>query len=720
MFENYKKRNLRSIALYKILISNYEKMKCIKNYNIENNIFINDNFDLSDSKYYLKYYYEDNDNECLSASFNKLYNFYLNKNYVVGNKLYTFFMSKRLCNRKIKKIIMFNKECFVISFEKGDMLNFLTKNEKGEYQLIERSVGNNNEIKDIYEYNNDTSIIISKDNQVTRLRKNDDKKDFFMDWGKFGIGEFVVRDLLNKNNFFIIRNDSEYYSIIYYKGKNNDKECEYNIIHTEQKKVFSVEILFEYINSLIDNCKYMDKKNIKYLLNHEMKGSEYEQLLQLDNNLLMILDNEAIDIYNEFKDIIEINKNKDKDNAIINTNYIINQLKLLPKKENKQEEKKVYILELYKLINTIRERYMNFLAVNSKINNVYNLNNNFLLFTCEKYLFIEYELKTKKFKSSITSNFIPNDNKNYIDFEIKCIYSNIIIINNELKKIFYIIEKEDDIYLIKDKYKYLSNIFEYNNYLLFDVINENNFEFKMIDLSKKIFVENAILKDIFNFKITLNIPKIISFNNSNKFVLLYENNQICIIDCNFIKNDEYDNFVIIDEKNKDDITQENKELTKNENNIWKLYFKDIEEINVKENGTIVPIVMDNSKVYSYYYNPSYLFDNYNYSYYYCSYDNKEQFFKLDFSKEYNFNEFRIKYDKAQKENTPKKYNLELYDNDYKKINVFEFCTSNNEIKEEIKCLGFKARYIHFILKENFGGNYFVIKKIEFHCVDDVI
>ena len=277
-----------------------------------------------------------------------------------------------------------------------------------------------------------------------------------------------------------------------------------------------------------------------------------------------------------------------------------------------------------------------------------------------------------------------------------------------------------NIYLIKDNYKYLSNIFEYNNYLLFDVINEkNSFELKIIDLSKIEFVENAILKEIFNFKIPYIIPKILSFNN-NKFILLYENNQICIIDCNFIKNDKCDNFVIIDEKNKDEITQDNKESTKNEKNIWKLFFKDIEEINVKENGTIIPIVTDNSKVYNYNYHPSYLFDNYNYSYYYCSYDNKEQFFKLDFSKEYNFIEFTIKYDKAQKENMPKKYNVELYDNENQKINVFEFCVDDNKIKEEIKSLGCKARYIHFILKENFGGDYFVIKKLEFRCVDDVI
>ena len=48
------------------------------------------------------------------------------------------------------------------------------------------------------------------------------------------------------------------------------------------------------------------------------------------------------------------------------------------------------------------------------------------------------------------------------------------------------------------------------------------------------FIENNYLKGIFNIQISSNIPKIISFNNSNKFILLYNNNQISIIDYLFL------------------------------------------------------------------------------------------------------------------------------------------------------------------------------------------
>ena len=48
------------ILLYKFLIKNYQKIKNLKNINLENNILINDNFDTNLSK--LEY----DDSECLS------------------------------------------------------------------------------------------------------------------------------------------------------------------------------------------------------------------------------------------------------------------------------------------------------------------------------------------------------------------------------------------------------------------------------------------------------------------------------------------------------------------------------------------------------------------------------------------------------------------------------------------------------------------------------
>ena len=159
--------------------------------------------------------------------------------------------------------------------------------------------------------------------------------------------------------------------------------------------------------------------------------------------------------------------------------------------------------------------------------------------------------------------------------------------------------------------------------------------------------------------------------------------------------------------------QSNKEDKDNEVDNW----VDIsnKEILIKKNGIIEPKVTEYSDIYSSSYLPIYLFTKDNY--YYCSLNNNEQFIHFDFSKEYNFSYFKILFLEKNKNCIPRKYYVELYDNDYKKINVIE---CNTEVfKEEKKDLRFTARYIHFILKENFGGEYFIIKKLEFYCVDDI-
>ena len=49
LFNDYKSRNTNLISFYKILIDNYEQLKNIKNYNLRNNILMNNNFDLRNS-----------------------------------------------------------------------------------------------------------------------------------------------------------------------------------------------------------------------------------------------------------------------------------------------------------------------------------------------------------------------------------------------------------------------------------------------------------------------------------------------------------------------------------------------------------------------------------------------------------------------------------------------------------------------------------------------
>ena len=52
LFNDYKQRNTNLINFYNLLINNYEQLKDVNNYNIRNNAFLNNNFDLRNSIIY--------------------------------------------------------------------------------------------------------------------------------------------------------------------------------------------------------------------------------------------------------------------------------------------------------------------------------------------------------------------------------------------------------------------------------------------------------------------------------------------------------------------------------------------------------------------------------------------------------------------------------------------------------------------------------------------
>ena len=58
-----------------------------------------------------------------------------------------------------------------------------------------------------------------------------------------------------------MNNKDEFLSIKYII--NNKDTYEEYLIHEEQKKLFSIKILYYYINNLINNSKYINKKNKK-------------------------------------------------------------------------------------------------------------------------------------------------------------------------------------------------------------------------------------------------------------------------------------------------------------------------------------------------------------------------------------------------------------------------------------------------------------------------
>ena len=398
-------------------------------------------------------------------------------------------------------------------------------------------------IKDIYSYKDDYLITKDSSDNLHILKYNDNNK--YSDKASISNVSLAINDLSNKKNLFLLRNYSKCIEIIYYHEniKESTDNNKFAFIYMEQKNIFLIKNLFDDINDKIESSdiKKEHKKMLKsfFILPELDEIKQYDLLFSIDQSILKFIDYEFTELYNKINDIIEIDddKDKDKNDIIFNTNYLIHKLRafIQNKNENKNKEIINYILNLYNFVCDIREKYFDYIANNSELYNGYNYNNNYLIFTEEKYIIMEFDIRKKHFYSPITPNFILMPEKNGKDFDIVLIYPNFIILNNIKNKIFYILERVYDIYLIKNKYEYYSNIFSINkNLLLFDIINNNSIEFSILDMSNFQFIENNYLKGIFNIQISSNIPKIISFNNSNKFILLYNNNQICIIDYLFL------------------------------------------------------------------------------------------------------------------------------------------------------------------------------------------
>ena len=277
----------------------------------------------------------------------------------------------------------------------------------------------------------------------------------------------------------------------------------------------------------------------------------------------------------------------------------------------------------------------------------------------------------------------------------------------------YLVLKSNNNYYLKGKFSYYTNVITRNEFIFFDVNNKDNLSFKMIDLlNNKLHGQNE-LNNIFYFKISYNIPKIISLNNNDKYLLLYEDNQISIVDYNISNNIKNKDEEKNEKENKSDKDAKNHDI----NNISEIP-KSIKEINIKTIGPLIPKVIDHSSIYSDSYMPSNLFiknDDY-----YCSYsDNSKHFIEFDFKEEYNFTYFKVICYEKETRCRPKNYSMVLYDYKKRKTNLFEF-TGKKENSSEIKYLGERARYIRLNFKENFTGSYFILQNIEFYANDENI
>ena len=256
LFKDYKERNLGVISIYKLLINNYKYFNNIKNYNIINNIIINDNFDLSTSEYFIK---EENKkaNECFASKYNKLYCFYNNKLHIKTKEYSNHFITQKYClKNNVKKCIIMNDKIIAFIFSNDNHIYFLDKDK----EVIFKKKYNCKYIYDIYPLNSKELIVIDKNFHIKiyniENKKIINKGKNLTTQCKDNVFNFIVPNLINKDNFFMISNNNKIFSIYYYI--NNDT---ISLIYRENKNS-NINCLFTQIIKNISESKiYNEDEN---------------------------------------------------------------------------------------------------------------------------------------------------------------------------------------------------------------------------------------------------------------------------------------------------------------------------------------------------------------------------------------------------------------------------------------------------------------------------
>ena len=685
LFNDYKKRNSDLISFYNLLIDNYEQLKNLKNYNLRNNVLLNNNFDLRNSMIYT--------GECLISNFNRKSEFYRSTNHIKTKEFIDYYTSPKYCSEEIKKGFFLNENITCFMFERNKYLLFAYKNKSNAKKSMRMHY--DTYIKNIYPLNNNKIILLDEENKLIIAKITLDNDIDSSTLLSFENIQYIILDIFNKENFFTISNidKNKFFILKYYmtdgekKNKNiyensiENKENMYLII--KENKIIN-DGLFECVRKIINesNINQQEKDNLNLIFRIE-NGQTIDNLINLNNRFLNFIDSMNINIYNKYKEKININENKYN----INSNYIMKCLSNLNKDNLNQKEINELnnVCNINNLCKKIMEEYIHFLIFNSKINNIYNYQNQFLLFMGEQYLFIPFSLRIKKFLGFESSNLINNNQNNYNNYEIIKIISNKILINNNNNKIINVIENDDtyNFCLVNKSFKYYSSAIADNNYLLFDNIKNNNLNFSLINLDNY-NIENNFEYDfcgLFNFKLNDEPPKLYLTQNFSKFIYLCEdNNQIGIINLN-------------------------KQLKQNNNEF-------INKIDLKrDNKTeIIPIVYQFNSKYDDDYNPEKVLKEEGY---YCSKSNQNEFITLKFDKEYWFTRIDITFPDKYKKARLKEYNLKIFDINGKLINTYNFSNSSSEYISCYIKLDVKGAYLKFELLKNFGDDYFCIQRIQF-------
>ena len=687
MFNDYKKRNLNLISIYELFIDNYKQINSIRNYNLNNNIIINADFDLSNSDFFISNI--NNPAECLSSKYNKLCAFYMNKNHIKTKNYSEHLITNKFCNMDIVKKCIFVDDNIVCLFKNNNKELYYITQEDSKYKIL---IANTSNIKNIYPSGKNNFFTINDKNKFEYWNASSETckvTDYYNI--KHENNYYIIFDLNDKKSIFIVKNDDNTIIInYYYKYSHWSLNYEEYLLYYYNRGDTLKYIIENIINLItISDINEEEKEQFKNIIkeNELIKNG----LFKIDNKLTELLDNKIISLYEEIKKKLE--KETYETEYILNPNYYFYKLKKeLNNKENKLEEKDIkkinYISKLNELCFNIRKKYIHYFLLLTKTNNIYNMDNKNLLFMGEKYLLIKYILKDKEFVPFINNNFLDNKNDNYNDYEIKYLNNDFIIMNNNKKKIIYLIEENDDILLLKKKYEYYSNIIANDKYLLFDSIKEHNIiQFNIIDLLKKTFIGNNEITELLNSKIEYNYPKMLLFSNNNKIIALYEKNQLGIINLKI----QQDN---IDEK----------ENNKKQN---------IKEIKINSQSNLGQKITEYSNIYSESYNPLYLLDDS--SYYFCTtseFNKSKNYFKLDFCCDFFLEEIKIIYHNDYEDCIPKNCNITVYNKKNDIIRQINFINSKKELYKKIE-INEITRYILFDFKDNLGGDYIIIKKLKF-------
>ena len=434
-----------------------------------------------------------------------------------------------------------------------------------------------------------------------------------------------------------------------------------------------------------------NKEILKNLFKNLLSKNEEENkniLFELNNKLLKEIDKESFKLY---KDLIE-NNLKESCKFIINTNYIIyeitNNIKNQTIKFEDYDKQSMNFINFYNLCYKIRKLYLYYLIISCPINNVYNLNNEYLLFMGQNYLFIKYSLLEREFIPVVTNNFIPASEIFYDDYEIKSIIQDYIILNDFNNKYIYIIESNEFL-LFKEYYNYHSFVTTNDNYLLFDQIRNNKIQFIIVSLTKSAInennKENKELIELLNFNIDINSPKILLCNN-NTFIHLFEENQLCLVKYKLNKI----------------------------NDIKSISTKNINEIKLihKNENKIVPENIEFSSIYNHKYDTKKLFMD---ELYYCSDYGKNQYLVFFFDEEYFFINIKLEFHEDFLTCRPKNFTIKISDNKNRLVNSIKIENedNNNNLSETIS-LNEGGKNITLNIFDNYGGKFIIIKRIHFY------